>query len=89
MLLLPFQHRPGTDLLTKALFQTEYAKDIVIDAFGEKNTEYTNQNVEWKSGKRSDVVYSGSSPPIIIEIQYDINLTFLHTLTKYALGAFD
>ncbi|KAI9259477.1 hypothetical protein BDA99DRAFT_538440 [Phascolomyces articulosus] len=52
--------------------------------------QYSPDRNEWKTRKRSDVVYtdkkSKAFPPIIVEIQNGVNENFIHRLTGYCLN---
>jgi hypothetical protein len=55
---------------------------------------YTVAQTEWADGSRSDMIYASrvetteSLPPILIELQYQVNQDFMLRLIKYSFNAY-
>ncbi|SAL99586.1 hypothetical protein [Absidia glauca] len=86
---LPHINRPGTDLMSKhILLNTDVMNFIVKEIIGPNAVdEYSPQPTEWANATKSDVLYTSdntnSFPPILIEVQYNVDDKFLHRLVQY------
>ncbi|CAO3695429.1 hypothetical protein G6F70_008979 [Rhizopus microsporus] len=86
---LPPDQLPGTDQLSKSILKTSTAIDIITSNLLDvpKGT-YTIAGTEWANGSRSDILYvpylgiQNSLPPILIEVQSIVNVTFMERLVK-------
>ncbi|ORE00737.1 hypothetical protein BCV72DRAFT_339875 [Rhizopus microsporus var. microsporus] len=61
---LPFANRPGTDLMSKHILQTDEVKSAIIEAvIGRKAIgHYWPRPTEWANRMRSDVLYATEQP---------------------------
>ncbi|KAG2215405.1 hypothetical protein INT45_010425 [Circinella minor] len=88
---LPTKYKPGTDLMSKLMFDDKRINDIIVSehALGQNVSKPT----EWLDFTKSDVLYTASTgrilnsmPPVLVEIQYTGNMAFYRCLINYSLS---
>ncbi|KAI8378879.1 hypothetical protein EDC96DRAFT_561634 [Choanephora cucurbitarum] len=90
--ILPSQHRPGTDLMSKLILRHSAIRSLIVEAVlgPDVCTQYANRSTEWPSGQCSDVLFApievtASLPPILVEVQNTIDLKFIQRVIGYCL----
>ncbi|CEP10968.1 hypothetical protein [Parasitella parasitica] len=84
---LPLKWKPGTDLMSKMMLSDSEIMRIVIQSLLGEDVPpdcYSVAPTDWADGSRSDMVYASTkSPPILVEVQYQLNQEFMLRLIKY------
>ncbi|KAI8355606.1 hypothetical protein EDC96DRAFT_566660 [Choanephora cucurbitarum] len=81
-LILPLDWKPGEDLKSKSLLNNPNIMNLIVRSLVD--------NTEWTDGSRSDVVYASrtkttdSLPPVLIELQCQLDQDFMIRTTLYA-----
>ncbi|RCI00723.1 hypothetical protein CU097_015470 [Rhizopus azygosporus] len=91
--ILPSQHRPGTDLVSKLILRHPSVRNIIVNAVlgSEVCSQYADRSTEWPSGRCSDVLFASievtiSLPPVLVEVQNTIDLKLIQRVTEYCLA---
>ncbi|CAO0793162.1 unnamed protein product [Mucor circinelloides] len=92
-LILPLKWKPGEDCMSKLLLSDPKIINLVVQSLVDTSipdNSYTTAQTEWTDGSRSDVVYASPIkttellPPILIELQYQVDQDFMLRLIAYA-----
>ncbi|CAO3701944.1 unnamed protein product [Rhizopus stolonifer] len=80
---LPLKWKPSTDLMSKMLLSDPEIMRIIIHSLigvDVSPDSYSVVPTEWADGSRSDMVYASTKlpPPILIEVQYQVNQDHSH-----------
>ncbi|KAI8096350.1 uncharacterized protein BX664DRAFT_382808 [Halteromyces radiatus] len=75
-IVLPWRHRPGTDMISKLVLQENSIINVVVEYLvgTRAKDKYRTNPTEWINGTRSDVLLTcdddPSLPPVLIEVQH-------------------
>ncbi|KAI8056512.1 uncharacterized protein B0P05DRAFT_517661 [Gilbertella persicaria] len=92
-LILPLKWKPGEDRISKLLLGDPKIINLVVHSLVDASipaNSYIPAQAEWTDGSRLDVVYASpiktteSLPPILIELQYQVDQDFMLRLITYA-----
>ena len=90
---LPLNYLPGQDILSKRILNNQRVINLITTSLLQlKIDTYSNAATEWRNGTRCDVLYlpeiplRNSLPPILIEVQQNVNELFMRRLMMYSLN---
>ncbi|CEI91192.1 hypothetical protein RMCBS344292_05490 [Rhizopus microsporus] len=90
---LPLNYLSGQDILSRRILNDQHDINLITTSLLQvKIDTYNNAATEWRNGTRCDVLYlpetalRNSLPPILIEIQRNVNEVFMRRLMMYALN---
>ncbi|KAG0937917.1 hypothetical protein G6F29_008452 [Rhizopus arrhizus] len=90
---LPLNYLPGQDILSKRILNNQRVINLITTSLLQlKIDTYSNAATEWRNRTHCDVLYlpeillRNSFPPILIEVQQNVNELFMRRLMMYSLN---
>ncbi|KAG1054441.1 hypothetical protein G6F43_003553 [Rhizopus delemar] len=94
--ILPYNHRPGTDLISKLVLNDTQVMNVLSKALVPEAAEdsYASAPTEFITGRKCDVLYAprdplSSFPPILVEVQNKADEKFLTRAIQYCTLTFE